>query len=300
MASPDWLRTFVAIYRAGSVSAGAASRGISQPAASQQLAALERRVGLPLFTRTPLGVEPTRRGRELFAQVGDSLDRLEPVFAGLDGGSLAAPERPVRFGSSAEFFAHALGALFDPAGGSPELTASFAPDDRLIRQVEEGELDLVVTSTAMGRRALASTPVGSKRFVLVAAPSLAPGPDVPTATLGELGGWLTGKPWVAYSAELPLTRRFWLSSLERAFAGTLRLVAPDLRVVADAVARGVGISLLPEFVCSAGLARGSIVELFPVADVVPSEPWFASTRVAEAGNRRLGRLVDALAASVGA
>jgi len=288
MSSPDWLRTFVAIYRTGSVSAGAAQRGISQPAASQQLAALERRVGLPLFTRTPLGVEPTRRGRELLAEVGDSLDRLEPVLAGLDGGSLAPLTRPVRFGSSAEFFAHALPVLFDPGRELAGLTALFGPDDLLIRQVEAGELDLVVTSTAIGRRALASTPIGSKRFVLVAAPALA-----------ELGSWLVQRPWVAYSAELPLTRRFWVSSLDRAFAGSLRLVAPDLRVVAEAVARSVGISLLPEFVCAEALAQGSIVELFPVADVVPSEPWFASTRVADAGDHRLAELVEALAASVG-
>lgn len=299
MSSPDWLRTFVAIYRTGSVSAGATLRGISQPAASQQLASLERRVGLPLFVRTRLGVEPTRRGRELLAEVGDSLDRLEPVFAGLDGGSLAGPTRPVRFGSSAEFFAHALAALFHPGAELPGLTAHFGPDDEMIRQVEEGELDLVVTSTAIGRRALASTPLGSKRFVLVAAPSLDPGPGRRPTTLGALASWLVDKPWVAYSAELPLTRRFWLSSLDRAFAGSLRLVAPDLRVVSDAVARGIGISLLPDFVCAAALAEGSIVELYPVADLVPAEPWFASTRVADAGNHRLGRIVRELAAAVG-
>ena len=180
-------------------------------------------------------MEPTRRGRELLAEVGDSLDRLEPVLAGLDGGSLARLTRPVRFGSSAEFFAHALPVLFDPGRELAGLTARFGPDDRADPQVEAGELDLVVTSTAIGRRALASTPIGSKRFVLVAAPALAP--DGPVGTLEELGSWLVRRPWVAYSAELPLTRRFWVSSLDRAFAGSLRLVAPDLRVVAEAVAR---------------------------------------------------------------
>ena len=93
MAASEWLRTFVAIYRSGSVSAGAAQRNLSQPAASQQLAALERRVGLPLFVRTAQGVEPTRRGRELHAQVAESLDRLEQVLVGLDGGAVR-PEPP--------------------------------------------------------------------------------------------------------------------------------------------------------------------------------------------------------------
>ena len=65
MAVSEWLRTFVAIYRSGSVSGGAEQRNLSQPAASQQLASLERRIGLPLFIRTPHGVEPTRRPEEI-------------------------------------------------------------------------------------------------------------------------------------------------------------------------------------------------------------------------------------------
>src|SRR3984957_11530663 len=101
MAASEWLRTFVAIYRTGSVSAGAAQRHLSQPAASQQLAALEHRVGYPLFIRTSRGVEPTPRGRELHGQVADSLDRREQILPGLDGGP-AEPAHPIRFGSSAE------------------------------------------------------------------------------------------------------------------------------------------------------------------------------------------------------
>src|SRR5271156_442234 len=108
MAAAEWLRTFVAVYRRGSVSGGAAERNLSQPAASQQLASLERRIGLPLFVRTPQGVEPTRRGRELHAQVAESLDRLEPVLAGIDGGSVTPEAHSIRFGSSAEFFSYAV------------------------------------------------------------------------------------------------------------------------------------------------------------------------------------------------
>src|ERR1700674_3543943 len=100
MAASEWLRTFVAVYRSGSVSAGASRRGLSQPAASPQLASL----GRPLFTRPPHGVEPTRRGRELHAQVADSLDRLEHVLAGLEGGPVAAPAPVLRLGSSGRVF----------------------------------------------------------------------------------------------------------------------------------------------------------------------------------------------------
>jgi len=65
MASAEWLRTFVAIYRSGSVTDGAVLRSLSQPVASQQLRSLERYAGAPLFVRTPHGVAPTRPGRGL-------------------------------------------------------------------------------------------------------------------------------------------------------------------------------------------------------------------------------------------
>jgi DNA-binding transcriptional LysR family regulator len=290
MAASEWLRTFVAIYRTGSVTEGAAQRGLSQPAASQQLSALERSVFRPLFVRTPRGVEPTRRGREFYVQVADSLDRLEEVLSGIDGGSVAAPAPALRFGSSAEYFSYAV--VPSLTNVTPALVARFGPDDELIDLLEHGELDVAVTSTVPGRRSLASVPIGTKRFVLVAAPGIASG--APSNSLPELGAWLTGKPWVTYSLELPMTRRFWQLSLGRPFSGDLRLVAPDLRAVAGAVARGVGASLLPAFACTDALARGAMVELHPVAEVAPGEPWFACTRVADAGRQPLAGFVAGL------
>jgi DNA-binding transcriptional LysR family regulator len=291
MATAEWLRTFVAIYRTGSVSAGASLRGLSQPAASQQLAGLERRVGQPLFTRTAQGVEPTGRGRALHAQVADALDRLEPVLSGLDGGPAPEPGPSIRIGSSAEFFSYAVAGHAGPA--TPPVVARFGPDHELVDLLVQRELDVAVTSAAPGRRSLSATPIGTKRFVLVGPPRLAPVDPFPS--LAELGGWLVGKPWVAYSAELPMTRRFWQSTLGQAFGGDLRLIAPDLRAVVAAVAHGLGFSLLPEFVCADALDRGSVVEVHPVADVVPAEPWFACTRAADGDRAPLTRFVADLA-----
>jgi len=294
MASAEWLRTFVAIYRSGSVTDGAALRGLSQPAASQQLRSLERSVGAPLFVRVPHGVDPTRRGRDLYVTVVDPLDRLEPVLAGLDGGALRSVGAALRFGSSPEYCSYAV--VPGTAPGDDPLTIRFGPDGELLDLLRRGELDVVVTTTDPGRRGLAGRPLGVTRFVLVAAPGHRPAVG---GTLGTLGADLAGVPWVAYSAELPRTRRFWQASLGRSFAGDLRLVAPDLRSVAGAVARGIGVSLLPDYACAEGLASGSLVEVFPVGDAVPAEPWFASTREADLVRPPLARFVAGLAAPRG-
>ena len=96
-----------------------------------------------------------------------------------------------------------------------------------------------------------------------------------------------------------MTRRFWLSGLGRPFAADLRLVAPDLRAVVSAVECGHGISLLPTFVCSEQLARGSIAEVFPVSDTLPTEPWFANTRVGDVGRDHIGAFIRRLEAPPG-
>src|SRR5271157_4490194 len=130
MATAEWLRTFVAIYRTGSVTEGAALRSLSQPAASQQLRSLERSVGTPLFVRTGDGVDPTRPGRELYVSVADALDRLEPVLTGLDGGTLAAPAPALRFGTSPEFFTYGVVPHLGPE--TPGLAVRFGTDVDLV------------------------------------------------------------------------------------------------------------------------------------------------------------------------
>ncbi len=252
MATAEWLRTFVAIYRSGSITEGAAQRSLSQPAASQQLKSLERSVGHPLFVRTSHGVDPTRPGRELYVSVADALDRLEPVLTGLDGGVVRPGAPALRLGSSPEYFTY--GVVPRLSTDVPALSVRFGPDADLVALLLHGELDVVVATTDLARRGLAPVLLGTTPFVLVSAPGYLPVP--PAVELGDLGRALAGRDWVAYSAELPRTRRFWQAALGRPFAANLRLVAPDLRAVAGAVARGLGVSLLPAYACAADRASG--------------------------------------------
>ena len=273
MSATERLRTFLAVYRAGSVTNGAHQRLISQPAVSQQLASLERAVGAPLFTRTPQGVEPTSRGRELYASIAPALDRLEPILNDLDGGRVTPGSAPVRIGATAEYFsARVLPALVDT---DISISAEFGDGPDVLRMLETGEIDIALSSISPSRRQTSTSVTSHETFALVASPDLAPAKR--PRTLDALGGWLCDKPWVAYSHELPITRRFWAQALARPFSADLRLTAPDLRVVAAAVTSGLGISLLPTFVVGDLISRGEVVELFEVGNVVPSQPWFAST-----------------------
>lgn len=287
----ELLRSFLAIYRCGSVTGAATHRGISQPAASQHLAALERLVGARLFVRGPGGVEPTVRARELYAQVTEPLDAIDGVLEGIRGRAGPAPGRPIRFGSSPEYFAACV--LARLPGREVALSATFGTDAELLALLERGELDVAVTSTTPPRRSASAVPIGAKRFVLVSGPGSLP--TRPIASLGALADWLAGQAWVSYSLELPITRRFWQRALGRALPERPRLVAPDLRAVLRAVELGLGVSLLPTFVCDEPLRSGRVVEPYPVSTLVPEEPWFACRPLGATPPGGLTSLLDALA-----
>lgn len=296
MAPPEWLRTFLAVYRSGSITDAARLRALSQPAASQQLKALEQAVGAPLFVRGPSGVVPTARGRALYGEVAGALDQLETVLAGLDAGRVAEGQPPLRLGASAEHFASAVVPRL--AELEVAVVAHFGPDAELLELLEHGELDLILTRRAPARRALVSVQVGEQHFALVAPPTWSPGHAF--ASLAELASWLAARPWVAFSQELPVTRRFWQLHLGRPFPSrNLRLVAPDLRAVAAAVTAGIGCSLLPAFVCEDALAEGRMIEVHPVSSAIPPEPWLVCVRDGEDARPPLARLLAALAATTG-
>jgi LysR family transcriptional regulator, low CO2-responsive transcriptional regulator len=64
------LRTFVAIARAGGVSAAARQLHVSQPTLTTQVRLLEEKYGVELFHRVGRGVALTETGRRLFALTG--------------------------------------------------------------------------------------------------------------------------------------------------------------------------------------------------------------------------------------
>lgn len=71
------LRLFDAVYRLGNVSRAAASLNLSQPAASQGLTRLRRRLRDALFVRAPGGVRPTPRGRRLALAIQTAIATIE-------------------------------------------------------------------------------------------------------------------------------------------------------------------------------------------------------------------------------
>jgi DNA-binding transcriptional LysR family regulator len=85
------LRTFLAVYRAGSFTAAAGLVGLSQPTVTAQIRTLEHHTGHELFVRLPRGVQPTASAHELAARIADPLEALEGRASADDPATTQAP-----------------------------------------------------------------------------------------------------------------------------------------------------------------------------------------------------------------
>jgi DNA-binding transcriptional LysR family regulator len=142
------LRLLRQVVEHGSLSAAAAALAHSQPAVSQQIAALERRVGLPLLERTPRGVRPTEAGAVLAGHAEAILERVGLALSDLEA---IAQSRGGRVRLAA--FPTAGAAITAPAATRflrrlPEVALSVIeaePEDS-IPMLRAGELDLAVVA----------------------------------------------------------------------------------------------------------------------------------------------------------
>lgn len=102
--TPDWglLRAFVAVMRAGSLSAAAVQIGVTQPTVGRQIKALEQQVGEALFDRVPQGLRPTARAQSLF-EYANALEQAASALAGAIAERPEAPSGPVRITANEAF-----------------------------------------------------------------------------------------------------------------------------------------------------------------------------------------------------
>ncbi|MGW6697415.1 LysR family transcriptional regulator [Nocardia sp. NPDC055049] len=289
------LRTFLAVYRAGSITAGARQVGYSQPAVTQQLQALERHLGRPLFERLPRGVAPTPAAHELAARVAGALDTLAAVFTPDRPDTPPVPEPPVLLGGPADFLA---------VVGMPTLAPLIAEGvrvhvrtgltDDLLADLRAGNLDLVISTQRPRGRTLIADALCDETFGLVAAPEVAARID--RARLAEEGSTaLAGVPLLSYASDLPILRRYWRHVFGTRLDAEAALVIDDLRAVLTAVCDGAGISVLPSYLYESECAAGRIVELLEPEDP-PINTAFLARRHGAAGRGHVDRVAQHLLA----
>jgi DNA-binding transcriptional LysR family regulator len=239
IANWDDIRFFLAIHRAGSLSAASGTLEVTQPTAGRRLAALEASLGLRLFDRTPEGLRITADGATLLdaAKVMEQSAHELALRATVKNRDL---EGIVRVGTT-ELFACSflLAALVQIREKYPgiraELVLSNMESDLLKREadiaIRFGPEDFRPTpGVLLGRR------LGDEPFLLY-------GTDTYLRRWGAPSdpNDLAGHEVVVYSGRHPASE--WCVN---AFRGsTVVLSAPSMQVTGAAIAAGLGLGVLP-------------------------------------------------------
>ncbi|MCE1194334.1 MAG: LysR family transcriptional regulator [Acidovorax sp.] len=142
----DWLRAFVAVVDAGSLSGAAPLVHRSQSAVSMQIKKLEAALGRPVLLRGPRHLEVTPAGAELLSYARRVLDLQAEAHAALFGPQLAGR---VRLGVPDDYASAYLTPVlrsFAHRYQGVEIELTCEQSTSLIPRLARGELDLALVS----------------------------------------------------------------------------------------------------------------------------------------------------------
>ncbi len=293
------LRVLHAVSGYGSVTAAAAALGYSAPAVSQQLAALEREVGMRLTERAGRGVELTPAAVILVGHTDALLARLDAAEADLAAlhDQIAGRVALAAFPSVAASLVPAAWAALADSAPQVRLDLTEMEPEESLPAMLRNETDVAVAheydllprplDPLFERRELLDDPV------VLAIPA--------DSTLSQAGlgpvplATLAGQPFLAPRQGTSCAEMIQRACARAGFVPRVVARASDFQVLLSLVAAGAGVTLVP------GLAARWLpprVRLVPPADPVTRRVFTVSRR---GGDRKpaVRVVLDALSAAAG-
>jgi DNA-binding transcriptional LysR family regulator len=251
------LRTFLRVADVGSFSAVAEERGVTQPAISRQVSALEEHFGTRLVQRSTHAVTLTEEGRDLVPaaqQLVDSADTLQERTGRRRTKAVGRVRLsvPVPFGL---YFSSKLNSLLEK---HDELSIDLILHDRLRDLVEEG-IDLQVCVGEINDSALISRRIGATSAFLVAAPEYLKGHAAPKEPAD-----LQQHDCIVYH-RWGRDNVWWFAGPEGALSAAVRgrFRANNSDAVRRAALTGHGIALLSHLLVADDISAGRLLVLMP-------------------------------------
>ncbi len=274
----EWYRSFIAVYRSGTVTGAAKARFLTQPAISQHIAALESANGHTLFKRTPRKMIPTEHGKALYSRTASALDGLEKVSTNFQEASIT--EVPtIRLGTPLDYF-HEVGCekLKDSRF---RLQIGLGEADKMIDNLAHGRLDAVIATQPLQAANIDYRKIDQEDFCLVttAHDTLPENTKKTSGKHPEIERILLEKNWISYSAELPIIRRFWQVAFKQRPNIEPLMTVPSLLLIRKAVELGLGISVLPRYICRESLSAGLLNILWEPEEAMLNDLWIATRKV---------------------
>jgi len=284
----DEMAVFAQVVEYNGFTAAARRLKVPKVRVSRAVASLERALGARLLERTTRRIGLTAAGKSILVhcqrvalEVEAARAALQPVAEGAQlrvaidqgfGRLLVAPLVP-RFLERFPGVTLRLINAEEVAGG-----AGFDVELRADRRLAEGEV---------------ASSLGTPPMILCAAPQYLAGKSLPQAP-SELAQHAL--LWAGQGADTSL--RLAKDGGTVTVPGTPRLVAQDLSALHAAVAAGLGIGALPEFMCRNGLAMKRLVRLLPEWQVADTVELTAVAPTDRAQTPEVRSFIDFLAANI--
>lgn len=204
--SIDWTlyRTFLGVLREGSLSGAARALDIAQPTAGRHVAALERSLGVALFTRSPTGLQPTPAAhalQPLVKAMADTAASLERAASAQAEGGDEAVRGILRITTSDVIGYEVLPAVFARLRERyPALVLELALTDR-VEDLLHGEADIAVRLVRPGQERLIARHVGKLELGMYASRDYIERHGMP-ADIPDL----MGRTLIGYDKERPFLR----------------------------------------------------------------------------------------------
>ena len=245
------LEIFHAVMRSGTITGAASFLGISQPAVSKAMRAIEQSLGFKLLRPIKGRLYPTPEAQRLLPdadRIMSELSAFERLTGEVKTGG-AALVRVVASSSSATALLPAAAATFQKANPAVRLSSHLLPAREVAEAVAAGEADFGLTLSPVQLPGLTVRTLGAAEMVFIA-PHGHPLLERETITPGDLASY----PLISFGRETHFGQL-----LDQAFesAGARRQIGLQVTmslVAACYVQRGLGVALVDSFALNIGLA----------------------------------------------
>ena len=288
------LRVLAEVARQASFSAAAEALYLSQSAVSQQVATLEREVGMPLLERTRSGPKLNDAGKTLVCHAEAALARLEEAehelkaIAGLEGGELRIASFP---SASATLLTEALGEF---KARYPEVRLSVTeaePEDSLpLLRAAETDLAIVFDYPMLppsARERDVERVLLLTESMYLALPRRHPLAEADTVRLADLAE----EPWMCGVCPSSCGDVVKEACRKAGFDPQIAFESDEYEVQQAYVAAGLGFTLLPDLALPT--LRSDLV-VRPTKPDAPKRQVWAATRAEGARSAATDAMVEVL------
>jgi DNA-binding transcriptional LysR family regulator len=290
--TPAQLAMLAKVVDLNGFSAAARALAVPKAAVSRAVADLEKALGVRVLERTTRRVALTAAGRLVYPharRVGEEADAARAAI-----GKLQSPQgRPLRVAADPTYGRVLLSPLV------PRFLEAFAQVPLEValdaQQLAAGAWDVAIRTRPPQDATMTQRLLGAPPALLCATPAYLQQRGAPERP-DELRAHDLLTP---DAAELPEFRLLLSRGAQRAEVPlTPKLAVDDPAVLHAATAAGLGIGLLPEFLCRQGLATGRLKAVLPDWSVPPAAALYALYPTVLESDARAQQFVDFLAANI--